>query len=195
VDNKLLLVVLAALVAVGALILFSPGPRDEPPDAAEEAVAPALLPANLATPAASEPDAQAADVPEGTVSLTQTPAETAASPAASPRRVIATYFHNTTRCYTCRAIEQLARETIESTFAAELASGRMAWRALNMELRENEHCAIDYALTSPSLVLALTDGDREVRFKVLGETWTLIHTKAKFVAYVAAEVRAMLEGE
>jgi hypothetical protein len=44
---------------------------------------------------------------------------------------------------TCRTIEQRARETIESAFAADLASGRLVWRVLNMEKKEYEHSATD----------------------------------------------------
>jgi len=109
------------------------------------------------------------------------------------RRVVATYFHNTARCKTCRAIEQQAKETIDSVFAAELLSGVLVWRALNMEEKENEHYAIDYSLTSPSLVLAEMDGEREVRFKVLDQVWRLVHKKPEFASYVETEVRAFLE--
>ncbi|MCX6100130.1 MAG: nitrophenyl compound nitroreductase subunit ArsF family protein, partial [Candidatus Bipolaricaulota bacterium] len=109
-------------------------------------------------------------------------------------RIVATYFHNTTRCATCLNIEQLARATMEIRFAAEMAAGKLVWRSLNMEERENEHYAIDYSLTSPSLVLAEMDGDREVRFKVLTETWTLIHKKLQFEPYIENETHAFLEG-
>jgi hypothetical protein len=82
---------------------------------------------------------------------------------------------------------------MESTFAAEMATGKLAWRSLNMEDEPYEHYAIDYSLTSPSLVLTEVDGDREVRFKVLTETWTLVHTKVQFVTYIETEVRGFLE--
>jgi hypothetical protein len=106
--------------------------------------------------------------------------------------VIATYFHNTTRCVTCLAIERLAKKTIEAAFASDLASGRLVWRSLNMEERENEHYAIDYKLPYPSLVLAEMDGEREIRFKLLGETWNLIHKEPRFIAYIESELRAFL---
>ena len=113
----------------------------------------------------------------------------------SSHRVIATYFHNTARCVTCRSIEQRSRDTIQTAFAAEIASGRLVWRALNMEEKENEHYAIDYDLPYASLVLAEMDGEREVRFKVLDQTWDLVHKKQPLLEdYVEDETRAFLEG-
>ncbi|MDD5265403.1 MAG: nitrophenyl compound nitroreductase subunit ArsF family protein, partial [Candidatus Bipolaricaulis sp.] len=145
-----------------------------------------------AQPQAAQAQAQTPAAPSP--SIQQTPSGVAAvSPASPTRHVVATYFHNTVRCVTCRTIEQRARETIESAFAAELASGRLVWQVLNMEKKEYEHYATDYNLTSPSLVLALVEGDRVVRFAVLKDTWTLVRKKAEFEAYVVAETLAFLE--
>jgi hypothetical protein len=119
----------------------------------------------------------------------------AAASASSSHRVIATYFHNTARCVTCRNIEDRSRGAIEAAFAAELASGQLIWRALNMEEKENEHYAIDYGLPYASLVLAEVDGEREVRFKVLGQTWDFVHKRQPLLEdYVENETRAFLEG-
>lgn len=190
--KTLLVIALVIAAAVGAVLLLVPEKTAEPdptPTAAAEPTSaveqPAVIEPEPAAPAVA-PLPEAIDV--------QTPSVTAPVPAEPVRRVMATYFHNTARCYTCRTIEQLARQTIESTFSAELASGRLAWRALNMEEKANEHFAFDYELTSPSLVLAELDGENELRFKVLGETWKLVHTKVQFATYIESEVRAFLEG-
>ncbi len=193
-DTEVLLVV-AAVLAVAALLVFYPT-SPQPKTVATAPASTQSTAVQVPTGAGESPEAAppvAAVAGTAQAEATQTPSADL-SPTLPSRRVIATYFHNTTRCVTCRAIEKSARETIESTFPEELASGQLVWRALNMELKENEHYAIDYALTSPSLVLAEMDGDREVRFKVLNETWTLIHSGLRFVAYIEDEVRAFLEG-
>lgn len=194
-DNKLVLVVVLALFAVAAaFVVFAPGEQET--RIANTASVPSQTKEATSTTAVSpSPDAQVTPATAAKeLGASQTASDTASAPSTTPsRRIVASYFHNTVRCVTCRTIEQRAKETIDSAFAAELASGQLAWRVINMQLKENEHFAIDYDLTSPSLVLAEMDGDHEARFKVLSETWTLVHTKVQFVNYIETEVRAFLE--
>ena len=190
-DSKVVLIAAIALFAVAAaVVLLLPGTQDGPV-VEMESVAPELARESATAVAPAEPGVT---VGTAVTPLEEAPQTASAVAAAEDRRVVATYFHNTTRCYTCRTIEERALETIETVFAAELASGRLVWRVLNMELRENEHYAYEYDLTSPSLVLAEMDGDREVRFKVLDAVWRLVHAKVQFASYIETEVRAYLEG-
>jgi hypothetical protein len=199
VDQKTLLVIVLAVVGlVAAAIFLIPAP------------APEVAKTDTVSTEASGSESTVADgafTPEtgaqgGPVSATsqgevvQTSSGIVAPASASPsRRVVATYFHNTARCVTCRNIEQRSRGAVEAAFAPELASGQLTWRALNMEEKENEHFAIDYDLPYASLVLAEMDGEREVRFKVLGQTWYLVHKRQPLLeTYVENETRAFLEG-
>jgi len=197
VDQKILLGIVIAVIGIAAAILFlAPGPGQKVSLAPGSAAEPSTIAVGVSADAVSSgtqgETTAASGGPQGDV--VQTSSDLAAASSAPPtHRIVATYFHNTTRCATCRNIEQLARETMETAFAAEMATGKLVWRALNMEEKENEHYAIDYSLTSPSLVLAEMDGDREVRFKVLTETWTLIHKRLQFEPYIENETRAFLE--
>jgi len=122
--------------------------------------------------------------------------ESAPTPSVQePRRfVLATYFHNTVRCPTCLAIERDSRAALQAAFAADFATGKLVWRTVNMEDKGNDHYVTDYKLPCPSLVIAEMKGERELRFKLLGETWNLIHGDSKrFSSYVTSEVRAWLE--
>lgn len=197
-QNTLLVIVLGVIGLVAAAIFLIPAPTVEPPLAAA---------ASDQVPASTTPGLPAALAPETSVQSTSVsaidPGEVApmgsglAAPAGASltHRVIATYFHNTARCVTCRNIENRSKEAIEAAFADELASGQLTWRAVNMEQKENEHYAIDYDLAYASLVLAETDGEREVRFKVLEQTWDLVHKRQPLLEdYVVSETRAFLEG-
>ncbi len=112
-----------------------------------------------------------------------------------PRRfVLATYFHNTARCPTCLAIERDSRAALQAAFAADFASGKLVWRTVNMEDKGNGHYVTDYMLPCPSLLITEMAGERELRFKLLGETWNLIHGNSKqFTGYITSEVGAWLE--
>jgi len=193
--STLLIVSLVLLAAAGAAALLAVQFAPLPERASQGA-----LSASASTPASAVTGASAPSAPSETpVAAVEASAPTEPTPeapapvsAAPSRRVVATYFHNTARCVTCRTIEQVARETIEAAFAEDLASGRLTWRALNMEEKENEHYAVDYQLPYPSLVLSEMEGEREVRFKVLSETWNLVHKRDRFVLYVEGETRAFL---
>ena len=123
---------------------------------------------------------------------------TAATPAGESAgrgeagRVIAYYFHNTSRCPTCLKIERTAREAMEDAFTKDFASGKLVWQSLDMEKPENEHFVYDYELAMPSLVLVLMEKETEVDWKRLDDTWTLISNKEHFVAYVVEETTGYL---
>ena len=112
--------------------------------------------------------------------------------ADEPGKVIAYYFHVTVRCTTCRNIEAYSKEAIHKRFAKELASGRVEWRLVNVQLPENRHFIQDYELFTKSLVLVRMAGGREQEFKVLNDTWELAGDKAAMQDYVATEVHGFL---
>lgn len=120
-------------------------------------------------------------------------AQSSAPPAAgAPAKVIAYYFHVTVRCTTCRNIEEYSREVIQSRFAEPLASGKLEWRLVNVQLPENEHFVDDYKLYTKSLVLVRTGGGLPDEYKVLHRTWDLVGDKPAMQDYVENEVRAFL---
>lgn len=113
---------------------------------------------------------------------------------AAPRALVVTYFVMNVRCPTCLAIEARSREAVLEGFPREVASGRVAFRVLNLDLPENAHYADDYRLVTKSVIVAEFVREREARWKNLGDVWRLAHgPKAAFLAYVRGEVRAWLK--
>lgn len=113
---------------------------------------------------------------------TQTPT------SAAPHTLVACYFHGTLRCETCLLIEALARTVVEQQFAAELAADRLVWQSVNYDLPENSHFLTDFKLPCPSLVLVAQQEGKPLRWKLLGDTWQLVHEPFKLNDYVATEV-------
>jgi len=113
-------------------------------------------------------------------------------PASEPGKVLACYFHVTVRCTTCRAIESYSKEVIHARFAKELASGRLEWRLVNVQLPENRHFINAYQLFTKSLVLVRTLNGRQKEYKVLNDTWELVGDKSAMQNYVEKEVRGFL---
>jgi hypothetical protein len=110
------------------------------------------------------------------------------------QQVIAYYFHGTVRCETCLMIEQLAKAVIEQQFSAELAAGRLIFVPVNYDLPENAHFLNDYKLPCPSLVLVRQKDGKDAQWKLLGDTWQLVHAPPKLNRYVESEVRNFLSG-
>lgn len=113
---------------------------------------------------------------------------------ASAQQVIAYYFHGTVRCETCLLIEKLAKNVVEQEFTDELATNRLVFMPVNYELPENAHFLNDYKLPCPSLVLVKRKDGKEEGWKLLADTWQLIHEPIKLNAYVKSEVRHFLDG-
>lgn len=102
------------------------------------------------------------------------------------------YFHGTSRCETCLLIEALARAVVEQQFRSELTANRLGWQSVNYDLPENRHFLTDFNLSCPSLVLVEQQDGKPLRWKLLGDTWQLVHEPARLNDYVATEVRNFL---
>jgi len=116
----------------------------------------------------------------------------AAATNAPSVQVIAYYFHGTVRCETCQKIERMTREVLEDKFKSELAAKRLVFKPVNYDLPENAHFLQDYKLPCPSLVIVRRNSGKDEKWKLLGETWTLVADGAKFDSYVTNEVATML---
>jgi hypothetical protein len=110
-----------------------------------------------------------------------------------PPKVIAYYFHTTFRCITCRTIEAFSRGAIEQGFTEALRDGRLEWRVINVEERENRHFIQDYRLFTKSLILVKVKDGKQAEWKNLSRVWELVRRKDAFLRYVQDEVRAYLE--
>lgn len=61
------------------------------------------------------------------------------------------YFHGKQRCATCMAIEKNTKELVETTFADQIKSGKLAFKIV--DITKDEELAEKYEITWSSLVL------------------------------------------
>ncbi|PIV39033.1 MAG: hypothetical protein COS29_04755 [Candidatus Omnitrophica bacterium CG02_land_8_20_14_3_00__42_8] len=108
-------------------------------------------------------------------------------------KVIAHYFHGSFRCVTCTNMEKYSKEAIETNFKDDLASGRLEFKAVNIEERGNEHFVDDYKLYTKSLILSRVKDGKEVKSKNLDKIWELARNKQKFMDYVTGEIREFMK--
>jgi hypothetical protein len=123
----------------------------------------------------------------------ETNAGSAVESSVPGRRLIVSYIHGDLRCETCLFIEETARETVQSAFAEQLASGRVEWRTANMDASGNEHLVTDYDLTTSSLVLSdVLDGVEQAWWRV-DEVWEHSQDMLGLMALVESEIELRLE--
>ena len=108
-------------------------------------------------------------------------------------KIIAYYFHGTFRCTTCRTIEQYSHDAIQTSFAKELANGKLEFRPVNVEEPDNRHFIEEYQLFSKSLVLSLVTDGKEIKWKNLTDVWKYVSDKERFFQYVKDEVKIFLK--
>ena len=111
----------------------------------------------------------------------------------SNNKVIAYYFHGTSRCPTCRTIERYSKEAIERYFAQELKNKTLEFKPINVEEPENRHYIQDYQLYTKSLVLVRYKDDNQQKWKNLSEVWSYVSDKEKFYRYVKDETERFLQ--
>lgn len=105
------------------------------------------------------------------------------------------YFHGNARCPTCRKLEEYSKAAIDGNFREKVSSGKVIFRAVNVEEKVNEHFVKDYRLYTKSLVISLTQNGKEVKAKNLEKVWEYVGNKQKFIEYVTYEINSFLKGE
>lgn len=113
--------------------------------------------------------------------------------AQSGNKVIVYYFHGKYRCSSCTTIERYARESIEAGFTAQLKSGQLEFKSINVELPDNSHYVKDYKLYTRSVIISDVEGGKEKRWKNLQKVWELLRDETKFKEYVRTETLLYLK--
>ncbi|MCF8349234.1 MAG: nitrophenyl compound nitroreductase subunit ArsF family protein [Bacteroidales bacterium] len=67
------------------------------------------------------------------------------------------YFHNTRRCATCNAVEQVTRETLEEGYPEQMKSGVITFQSLNIEEGETEALAKKLGVSGQTLLIVKGD--------------------------------------
>ena len=119
----------------------------------------------------------------------------AAAPAAAedaattntPGEKIVYYFHRTARCPTCLSMEAWTGQTVEA-----LASGKvpqkLALRAVNLDLPENQHFVEDFQITFSTVVIAEVQNGNPLRWKNLENVWNFSHDEETYKEYLESEI-------
>ncbi len=106
------------------------------------------------------------------------------------------FFHVTKECGFSKRIEAMAKDCLDKKFSKQVKDGRLQWRKLNTDLKENKHFIKDYKLDGKAIVLVETASkkDAKQRFKNLEEMWKHVKDELEFKKFIAAELSLFIGG-
>jgi hypothetical protein len=107
-------------------------------------------------------------------------------------RIDVIYFHATIRCHGCLTIEDMTKNSINSTFGKELKDSLITYTSLDFLQTENEHYQDDYKFDAQTLIISKKIDGKEVKWKNLDKIWDLSSDYDEFHKYVEEEVRKLL---
>jgi hypothetical protein len=113
-------------------------------------------------------------------------------PSQAPRTAVCTCFLNEHPCESSRRLEAWTKDALEAAFPADLQSGRLTFRSINYDRKEDAHYLKDYALPFQSIVLQ--DGADPKRWERLDKLWELIGDQEAFRKYVQERTGKFLAG-
>jgi hypothetical protein len=109
-------------------------------------------------------------------------------------RVDVVYFHRTQRCYSCRYVEAGTRDTVETYFSDELASGKLTFQVINVQDEENADIVKKYgAFTSSLFINTIRDGTDHIEEAT--DVYLLIGKDEAFVMALKSKMEKSLNGE
>jgi len=104
------------------------------------------------------------------------------------------HFHATRQCYSCITLGAYAEETVNTSFAPEVQSGKVVFGHINVDLPENHALVEQYGPTGSSLWIGVYDKDgfhKEENVNV----WYKIGNKDEYMAYLKGVIDKRLAGD
>ena len=107
--------------------------------------------------------------------------------------VIVYYFHGDFRCANCHEIETYTKEAVDEYFGKEAAFGKLVYKMINVDRKENQHFVKDYQLYTKSVIVSLVKDGKEVKYENLQGVWNYLRDKDRFLDYIRTEVGKYLK--
>ncbi|MAT15061.1 MAG: hypothetical protein CMJ46_07300 [Planctomyces sp.] len=102
------------------------------------------------------------------------------------------YFHGSTRCITCEAIESQTEATVKEHFQPQLAAGDLAWKISNYEDPRNAEIASQFEIVMPVVVIERYAGGELKDWRRLDEVWGLVVNESRFSKFIQDNINDML---
>jgi hypothetical protein len=110
----------------------------------------------------------------------------------SSKQLVVHYFMSTYRCPSCIYIEKTTKAVVENVFTTQVKSGRVIFKAINIDEPVNKHYDKDYKLYAQSVILSDVKDGKELRWLNLDKIWKLLNNDKAFQEYIAKEINSYL---
>lgn len=115
-------------------------------------------------------------------------------PAIAKDRVEVLYFHGAQRCVTCRSIEKATQEVLDTYFRAQVKSGKIVYKIIDISKSENEKIADNYEVTWSSLFVNGWKKGKETRNNLTEFAFSYAkNTPEQFKAGLKKKIIALLQ--
>lgn len=81
------------------------------------------------------------------------------------------YFHRTTRCQTCMAIEKITGELLNEEYKAELKSEKIRFVSVDYQSDTTHPMVVKYKVEDPTLLILFTKKDKITSFDLTEEAF------------------------
>ena len=112
-------------------------------------------------------------------------------PNGNGRQVAVYYLHSTFRCVTCNTIEKMTRELLDTSYAQQLADGKIQW--IEDDFQENEALARQFEVAASCVVVAEMKDGVVLDYKRLDDVWTKMKDTAAFNQYISEAIDGYLK--
>jgi len=124
-------------------------------------------------------------------SAQNSPTTTPSVSAVPADKIEVVHFHGTNQCWSCITVGQYALKTIKEKFPEEFASGKIVYKDINGELKENRDIVMKYQARGSSLFInAIRGGKDDIAEDVT--VWRLVNSESRFVNYFENKLKSLL---
>lgn len=100
-------------------------------------------------------------------------------------------FHSTNRCYSCITMGEYIKAMVEESFQAEIKSGKLEFREINVDLPENKAIAAKFKAAGTSLFInSIIDGKDNIQEE--SQAWRLLGDQRALSDYLSKKIRGMI---
>ena len=109
----------------------------------------------------------------------------------SADKIEVVHFHGTQQCWSCITVGEYALKTIKEKFPEEYESGKIVFKDVNGELKENQAIVIKYQARGSSLFVNSIVGEKE-NIKEDVTVWRLVNNEDQFKTYFENKLKGLL---
>jgi hypothetical protein len=124
-------------------------------------------------------------------STSESPKNSSSSPV---EKVEVYHFHATRQCYSCIVLGEYAEETVKTYFGPEIASGKLVFGHINVDLPENRAIVEKYGPTESSLWIGVYNRGEFSKEKNI-RVWYKIGNKEEYMEYLKGVIEKRLAGD